>query len=329
MHGADVCPEQRIEGVFPILCTPYSADGSLDYVTLACEALFVANSDVQGLIWPCANDALNLLSPEEIEKGLEAVATALDGRGILFTVCCPGRNIADMQRRVAVAEAVAARHPGLPAALLIRLANDAKGDADYVRQFDALAAATSLPIIVQAYNGQSPMPSAEMLVDLARRHPETFGWFKVEGTGPEIVPCKRALVAAMPVVKTVFTGWGGRDWLYDFRCIGTRGVISQRPMLADLMVAVWRALVACDPAADGLFARFMHLRNLEETLPAPELRGWNLYVLKRRGIFANTLSRVRQPGGGWTLADLALTDSDRAEIDARLDFVLSPLGEQP
>ncbi len=315
-----------IEGVFPILCTPYAEDGSLDCATLAREAAFVADCGAQGVIWPCARDALDLLSLEEAERGLEAVATALDGRGVRFTPCCPGRDTADMLRRAAAAEAVATHHPGLATALLVRPADDAKGDADYARQYDALAAATELPVIVQTYNGQSPLPSAALLVDLARRHPETFGWFKVEGTGPEIVPCKRALVAARPVVKTVFTGWGGRDWLYDHRRIGTRGVISQRPMYADLMAATWRALVADDPAADALFARFMHLRNLEEALPAPEMRGWNLYVLKRRGVFAKTLSRTgRREGGRPEVADIALSEADRAEIDAQLDFACAIL----
>lgn len=314
-----------IEGIFPILCTPFAPDGSIDCETLAREARFVADCGAQGVIWPPAEEALTRYSPDEERAGLEAVAAALDGRNVRFTACCAGRDVADMLRRVADAEAVVARHPGLPAALLVRLADDAKDDADYARQYDALAAATRLPVIVQTFNGVSPMPSTELLVGLARRHPENFGWFKVEGTGPSIVPCKRALVAARPAVKTVFTGWGGRDWLYDHRRIGTRGVITQRPMYADLLAAVWRALSAGDPSADDLFARFMLLRNLEDALPAPDMRGWNLYVLRRRGIFVNTLSRVAAPGGGWTLADLSLSDSDRAEVDARLDFALSPL----
>ena len=327
-----------IEGVFPLLCTPYAENGALDCAILAREAAFVADCGVQGVIWPCAHDALDLLSPEEVREGLAAVAAALDGRGVWFTPCCPGRDVADMLRRVADAETVAARHPNLAAALLIRLADDAKSDADYTRQYDALAAATRLPVIVQTYNGQSPMPSAQMLVDLTRRHPDSFGWFKVEGTGPVIVPCKRALVAAQPVVKTVFTGWGGRDWLYDHRRLGTRGVITQRPMYADLMAAIWRALMAESGGArlsrpdeaDDLFAKFISLRNLEEVLPAPEMRGWNLSVLKRRGVFVNTLSRTgRRDGGRWEVADIALSDDDRAEVDARLSFALSTLPSSP
>lgn len=311
-----------IAGVFPLLCTPYAAGGALDCATLAREAAFVADCGVDGVIWPCANDALTLLSPGEVAEGLAAIAAALDGKNVRFTPCCPGADTADMLARVAAAEAVCAAHPRLPAALLVRLADDAADDAAYGRQYEALAAATSLPVIVQTYNGKSPIPSAPFLVELAKRHPRAFGWFKVEGTGADILPCKRALVAAGAAVKTVFTGWGGRDWLYDHRVVGTRGVISQRPMYADLMVAIWRALQAGDPGADALFAKLMHLRNLEDSLPAPEMRGWNLHVLMARGIFVNALSRVPKAGGGWEVADAPLAAADRAEVMARLAYAL-------
>ena len=319
----------QIGGVFPLLCTPYAADGALDCATLAKEAAFVADCGADGIIWPAAKDALDYLSPNEERRGLSAIADALEGREVWFAPCCPGTNTADVLRRAAVAEAIAAQHPGLRTTLLVRMADDAKGDADYARQYDALSAATKLPVIIQTYNGKSPMPSTKLLIDLARRHPETYGWYKVEGTGGGIVPCARELVAAKPIVKTVFTGWGGRDWLYHYRRVGTRGVISQRPMYADLMVKIWRALEGgsrpvATASADELFAKFMYLRNLEDTIPAPEMRGWNLYVLKKRGVFRNTLSRrKRRPDGSWEVSDVSLSDVDVAEIDARLAFALT------
>ena len=313
----------EIGGVFPLLCTPYSEDGSLDCETLAKEARFVADCGADGMIWPCAKDALEYLSDEEERRGLEAVANELDGRGVWFAPCCPGTNMVDMLRRVGVVNGIAAKHPGLRTTMLVRMVDDAKCDADYGRQYDALAAATRLPVIIQTYNGKSPMPSARLLVDLAKRHPQTYGWYKVEGTGSGIVPCARELVAAKPVVKTVFTGWGGRDWLYHYRRVGTRGVITQRPMYADLLAKTWRALESGDPAADGLFAKFIYLRNLEDAIPAPEMRGWNLYVLKKRGVFRNTLSRTKKRGDGtWEVAGVELSDADRAEVDARLEHVL-------
>ena len=318
----------EIGGVFPLLCTPYSEDGSLDCETLAKEARFVADAGADGVIWPAAKDALEYLSDEEERCGLEAVANALDGRGAWFAPCCPGTNTADVLRRAAVAESVAARHPGLKATMLVRMADDAKCDADYARQYDALAAATKLPVIIQTYNGKSPMPSAKLLVDRARSHPKTYGWYKVEGTGSGIVPCARELVAAKPVVKTVFTGWGGRDWLYHYRRVGTRGVISQRPMYADLMVKTWRAFEKRDGAADELFVKFMYLRNLEDAVPAPEMRGWNLYVLKKRGVFRNMLSRAKKRGDGtWEVKGVELSDADRAEVDARLAYAIGEISK--
>lgn len=312
----------EIGGPFPLLCTPYGEDGSLDCATLAREARFVADAGAHGIIWPPAEDAMKLLTPEEERRGWEAIAAALDGRRAWFSPCCPGKDVPDMLRRVADVEAIAAKHPTLRTTMLVRMVNDAKTDADYTRQYDTLAAKTRLPVIIQTYNAVSPMPSADCLIDLAKRHPRTYGWFKVEGTGAGIVPCMRALVAAKPVVKTVFTGWGGRDWLYHYRRIGTRGVITQRPMYADLLSAIWRALEAGDPKADELFAKFMYLRNLEDSVPAPHMRGWNLYVLKKRGVFKNMLSRAVGKDGKRTVTDVKLRPEDLAEIEARLAYAL-------
>ena len=64
----------QIGGVFPLLCTPYSEDGSLDCDTLSKEAAFVADCGADGIIWPAANDAMKWLSPEEERRGLEAIA---------------------------------------------------------------------------------------------------------------------------------------------------------------------------------------------------------------------------------------------------------------
>ena len=61
-------------------------------------------------------------------------------------------------------------------------------------------------------------------------------------------------------------------------------------------------------------------RNLDNVLPSAQMRGWNLYVLKKRGVFPNTLSRVAKKGGGWALENLKLTPGQVEEIDARLKF---------
>ena len=200
MNSCILFAAAKIGGVFPLLCTPYAEDGSLDCATLAKEAAFVADCGADGVIWPAADDALKLLTPDEERRGLESVAAALDGRGVWFCPCCPGTNTADAVRRIGVAEAVAARHPSLATAYLVRMADDAKDDADHERHYEAVAAAASRPVIVQTYNGISPRPSAKLLVELAKRHPATFGWFKAEGSDKGVSDMMARLVAATNAV---------------------------------------------------------------------------------------------------------------------------------
>ena len=70
----------------------------------------------------------------------------------------------------------------------------------------------------------------------------------------------------------------------------------------------------------------MYLRNLEDTIPAPEMRGWNLYVLQKRGVFRNMLSRTKKRAdGSWEVAEVSLSDADRAEVDARLKYALGDM----
>ena len=47
----------EIGGVFPLLCTPYSEDGSLDCETLAKEARFVADCGADGVRRHCRGAA--------------------------------------------------------------------------------------------------------------------------------------------------------------------------------------------------------------------------------------------------------------------------------
>ena len=329
----------KIDGPFPLLCTPYTESGEVDYEVLAKETRFVAEAGAHGIIWPAAEEAIKLLTPEEERKGWETIAGVIAeyngkaNRQVWFCPCCPGTNLVDTLRRLKTAHEVAERTTSgqqqertasgrqqVPATALVRMCNDAKTDDDYRRQYEAIAE-LGFPIILQTYNGKSPMPSAELLIDLAKKYPDIYGWYKVEGTGKDICPMMEKLVAAKPAVKTVFTGWGGRDWLYQYRRIGTRGVISQRPMYADLMVRVWEALEK-GKNADELFAKFMYLRNLDNVLPSANMRGWNLYVLKKRGIFKNTLSRESDGKGGCKLVDTKLTPAMIAEIDARLEYAL-------
>ena len=319
VRGAGV-PE--IGGVFPILMTPYLEDGSVDYRTLAREAEFIAGCGANGVIWPAALDALGHLDPEEEARGLRAIADALDGKGVWFVPCCPGTNTADAVRRVRVGEELAKEHPGLPMTMLIRMADDCRDDAQVTRHFDTVARVVRHPVIIQTFAPDCPLPKMATLIDLARRHPDVYGWYKVEGSGKSIADCMAELNAAKPVVKNVLNGWGGRDMFYHYRRFGSRGVITQRPSYADLIVRTYRALERDSGSAEArdLFLKMLFLRNLDDVLPESEMRGWHLYALKRRGVFKNMLSRTGKRDGRWQVEETVLTEEQKAEADERLDI---------
>jgi len=327
-----------IRGPFPLLCTPYTDDGQLDYEVLANETRYVADQGVAGVIWPAAKDALRVLTDEEIRQGWLAMGAELKGRGVYLCCCCPGTDSADSLRRIAAAEKIAETYPTVPVTMLVRMCDSIKTEKGNEAFYEKVAAAAKRPVIIQTFNGKSPAPSVELLVDLAKRHPDRFGYVKDEGSAQKI-NYHMAGLAADPAIKTVFSGWGGRDWLYQYRRVGTRGVISQRPQYAALMVRLWKALEAKDPAADDLAAKWTYLRNLDDFLPSEDMRGCNLWTLKRLGIFKNLVSRRPKEGNekaagcrlpvagqgkkdekGWTLHVTQLKPYEIEELEARLRF---------
>ena len=98
--------DPRMRGPFPILSTPYHADGSVDYASLARGCVFTADGGCPGVIWCQSNDAVDLLTFEEKVKGYEACAEALAGR--TDCVCCLGCNGKTWEQMVKEAKAVEA-----------------------------------------------------------------------------------------------------------------------------------------------------------------------------------------------------------------------------
>ena len=169
----------------------------------------------------------------------------------------------------------------------------------------------------------------KLLVQLAKDYPEVYGYVKEESPGSAVNARIAQLVAAKPAIRTVFSGWGAKGWLYQGRALGTEGMITQRPAYADLLARMWAAEQRGDP--DGtladLYAKFLLMVNLGENFGGSDdqMRGPHLYVLQRRGVFTNTYTRRRAPKGGaggrkWLVDEVKLSSAEKAEIDRRLAF---------
>lgn len=313
----------ELRGPLPILSVPYHEDGALDVETLVREARFVADAGVGGFIWCQSNDAIDLLARDEKKASFAALARAFANVDVYVILGCQGRDTDEMVALATEVERLAAAHPTAKLTIACRPPHDARTQDDLERYYRRLASIARRPVIVQTYcSDKVPVPSSDLLIRLARDYPSVFGWIKEETGGADANVRMRAECRA-PEVKTVFSAWGSYGWLDQYRRFGTRGVISERAAYADLLMAIWSALEAGDAArADDLFAKYLLMMNLRETMPGGHLRGFNLYVLKKRGIFRNFISRdYVTPGdtsGKWKLDVRRFTSDEIAEIEDRL-----------
>lgn len=319
-----------IRGPFPLLCTPWTAEGALDCDVLAKEAAFMSAGGVAGVIWPTAGEVKDLVHEGEYVKGLDALAAraAKPDFKARLTAICPGCTSEDALNRVREVNAAMAKH-GVKMAILARPPDDAKTQDDIERHYRALAKIAECPVIIQTYNGKSPQPDVSLLVKLAKEYPDIYGYVKEESPGGKVNGRIAELVAAKPVMKTVFSGWGAKGWLYQGRALGTEGIVTQRPAYADLLAKMWAEEQKGDP--DGkltdLYSKYLLMINLGDTFggTADQMRGPHLYVLMKRGVFTNTYTRKRPPKGDtsgkkWVVEAFKLTDAEKAEVDRRLAY---------
>ncbi len=320
--------DPAVRGPYPLLCTPWTAEGALDVPVLVKEAEFVDSCGVSGILWPTAGEVADLVKEGEYEKGLDALAAraAKPGFRARLSAICPGRTGADALARVKTVNSLMERH-GVRMAILARPPDDAKTQDDIAAHYRALGAIARCPVIIQTYNGKSPQPDVELLVRLAKEFPDVYGYVKEESPGNKVNARMAQLIAAKPAIHTVFSGWGAKAWLYQGPRLGTEGIITQRPAYADILAYLWRQQENGD--RDGTlvdaYSRLLLMYNIGDTFGggADAMRGPHLYVLMKRGVFTNTYTRKRPPKGDksgrkWVVEECRLSDSEKAEIDRRL-----------
>jgi len=308
--------DPRVRGPFPILSTPFTPSGAVDYEVLAKQARFVDACGSPGMIWPQSGDSVDLLTAHEKLRGMEVLAEATRGRRSALCLGVQGRDTAEMLVFAKHAEKLA------PAAIISRPPDSGTTDDDMRQYWRALAAVARRPVIIQttggtAYKGKPP--SIALLIELAREFPN-FGYVKEEAA--PVLARMKELLAARPAIRRVFSAMGGFGWLHQSR-LGTEGLITERAVYADLLARIWNLMdTGADPdALQDAFGKLLLMLNLRETIPGNQLRGYHLYVWKMRGVFTNMLSRGYGPNNSIPakpiLSEQTLTADDIAEIGTR------------
>ena len=341
--------DPAMRGPFPLMCTPWTAEGALDVPTLVKEAEFVDSCGVAGVIWPTAGEVADLVKEGEYERGLDALAAraAKPDFKARLTAVCSGKTSKSALARVRTVNSLIEKH-GVKMAILARPPDDAKTQDDIAAYYRALGAIAKCPVIIQTYNGKSPQPDVDLLITLAKEFPDVYGYVKEESPGGKVNARMAQLIAAKPVIHTVFSGWSAKGWLYQGPRLGTEGIITQRPAYADLLAYIWRQMetgnweriprakrVAEGDALAGVgtgngtlvdaYCKLLLMCNLGTTFGGNDdvMRGPHLYVLQKRGVFTNTYTRKRPPkddtsGRKWIVEEFNLSADEKAEIDRRL-----------
>ena len=318
--------DSRIRGAFPILSTPYEQSGAVDYDVLAKEARFVADCKCQGAIWPQSGDSCDLLTVDEKLKGMEEIAKSLEGKKTVATFGCQGKTAEEMTVLAKWAEKLASKYK-TSIAVISRPPDDAVSQDDLKKYYLELEKCVNRPVIIQTAGGinyKGPAPSVELLVWLAKHNPDIFGYIKEESGGSKCNERMAAEIAAKPSIHTVFSAWGSWQWLHQARRIGSEGVITERPAYADLLAYIWEQIENGDrnDTLNDAYSKYLLMLNLKHYIPGDDLRGLHLYVLQKRGIFKNRLSRAYGKKNGKIaipskpiIKDMKLTQAQKDEIE--------------
>ena len=230
-----------MRGPFPIMSTPYFKDGSIDCEGLKRELRFVADSGCPGVIWGQSNDAIDLLTREEKRLCFEACAEAADGLGITLALGANGTNTAELLDIATDIERVADRHPSAKIAMISRPPDNVRTEREVEDAWEALASIAKRPVIFQTFGTpDTPTPSVELLVRLAERHPEIYGYIKEEAAGFGAVERMYEENRHRPAIKTLMAGWGGWQMLMQMRQCGCEGLVTERCAYAPILGALWR-----------------------------------------------------------------------------------------
>jgi 4-hydroxy-tetrahydrodipicolinate synthase len=285
----------ELKGVLPVLHMPYHHDYEIDFDTLGAEVDHVYACGADGIVFALASELLRLTETER-KRVAEFLVEANRERGSVTISVGAESTFAAVQYARHAEQAGATAVMAIPPIATIP---DEAGLRDY---YGALCEAVSLPVVVQdasAYMGR-PMSiafQASLLVDYGERV-----CFKPEAS--PVGPLISALRQATGNRARILEGSGGAMLAENYR----RGIAGTMPGsdLLPAIVALWRGLEAND---EDLIYRIAPLIGAIQAL-GTGLDGYlaiEKYLLKRQGVFHNTL--VRGPVG--FRLDAALT----AELD--------------
>jgi 4-hydroxy-tetrahydrodipicolinate synthase len=295
---------RRLQGIIPVLPTPFQDDGSLDLKSLERLIDHAFTWGAQGLAILGVASEVEKLDADEYQAIAEATARKVAGR-LPLVMGASGANAKAAAKSAAIARRVGA------SAVFAKAPAAARAEAAEAEALDyylTIAQAADLPVMVQNFalsSGEGGVISIDALARVVRADPR-IQYVKEETPPPagngKISQIKRALGEGV----TIFSGSGGITLVDDLR----RGATGSMPgsVLVRPLVRIYECYrQGKEEEADRLQA---------EILPLIVFRArWGYAavtkaILKDLGILKT--AKVRDPAGG-ALDDQALWELRRLE----------------
>ncbi|WP_062365141.1 dihydrodipicolinate synthase family protein [Variovorax paradoxus] len=286
-----------LTGVFPVLPTPFDAQGRPDAASLRRLVEYLLRCGVDGMTYPGVASEVGQLAPDERQSLLDVVLAEVAGRVPVIAGVSSGET-ATTVRLAAEASARGA------AALMVAVPPDRKGAAGQIAYFSEVArAAEGTALMLQ--NVPPPVGAGldpEVVLEVLAAVP-SIRYVKEETlpSGQRLSVLREKAPASL---LGVFGGAGGRYITDELR----RGAAGTMPAieLAEVHTALFKAHRAGDAdRVRALFTRMLPVLNVQAVFR------WSLtkYVLKKRGLIADTRQRMSGP---------LLDAQDMADVDAFL-----------
>jgi 2-keto-3-deoxy-L-arabinonate dehydratase len=221
--------EFKIDGIVPIIPTPFNVDEEIDWAVLRRLLDFAAHAEVEAVCLPAYASEFYKLTEAERR---ETVIVAAEHLGSKLPVIAQVNYTATLHAARSVREA---QGDGASAVCCAVPRTFALDDAALLRHFSRILQAIDIPLIIQDFNPGGSSVSAVFVAELHRSHPH-FRYVKLEE------PLMAAKIEAISQETSggvgVLEGWGGMYMLELVPC----GICGVMPGLgiSDVLSRVFR-----------------------------------------------------------------------------------------
>lgn len=290
---------KEAKGSSAIPLTPFLESGEIDIATLEKEIEFFCDSKVGSICGPVNVSEFMTLDDEERLQMIKTPVEVANGR------TCVIANVAATNIRTAVKYTEFAEKCGADAIIAMP---PYVGELDFAgvkEYFREIASATSLPIMVQNMQFTNIALSTDNIIELCEMAPN-ISWVKQE-VPPAPVSVEELNLKKTAAVEGYMSGYSGLYSIQDFEN-GAIGTIHAGEY-CDIVQRIWDLMDS---------GNMTEARRLQAALtPALLLEGvytWKYckYILEKRGIFKNHLTRNRcKP----------LSEATKKEFDATWEYI--------